>query len=222
MTTVSTKSARNRKLNAWVKRIAAVSMPNVFNPWKQRNELDVGADGPGLRVKRLKLHLDNPSAKILMVGEAPGHLGAKYSGIPFTSERLLIAGEIPRLEQHGQARISTRKLPFSEPSATIIWKVAHTLGIEHQIILWNAFPWHPYKDALNSNRTPTKAELTEGLTYLKDLISFFPQATLVAIGRKSQGSLEGLQLPHVPIRHPSMGGAPAFTEGMTSLVSSFD
>lgn len=221
MATASSHAARKRRLNAWVKRVASVSMPQVFNPWKQNNQMDVGADGPQLRVQRLKLHLDNPSAKILMVGEASGHLGAKYSGIPFTSERLLLAGEIPRLEAHGHARISTRKLPFSEPSATTIWKVAHELGIEHQIVLWNAFPWHPYKDELNSNRTPTNAELTEGLSYLEDLIGFFGQATLVAIGRKSQGSLEGLGLPHVPIRHPSMGGAPAFRDGMTRLVDSF-
>ncbi len=86
MATASTKLARKRRLNAWVKRVASVTMPNVFNPWKQSNELDDGPDGPDLRVKRLKLHLDNPSAKILMVGEASGHLGAKYSGIPFTSE----------------------------------------------------------------------------------------------------------------------------------------
>jgi len=195
-------------------------MPNLFNPWQQRNDMDISEDGPEQRIKRLKLHLDNPNARILMVGEAPGHLGAKYSGIAFTSERLLLEGVIPRLEKFANARISMRKLPFSEPSATTIWKIAYELGIEHNIVLWNALPWHPYKDVLSSNRTPTKAELEQGLEFLKDLVNIYCGVTLVAIGRKAQGSLEGLGIPHVNIRHPSMGGAPAFRKGLTGLVKS--
>ncbi len=155
-----------------------------------------------------------------MIGEAPGHLGAKYSGIAFTSERLLLEGAIPRLEKFSGGRISSRKLPFSEPSATTIWKTAYELGIEHNIVLWNAFPWHPYKGELNTNRTPTKNELEEGLTFLEDLVAIYSEVTLVAIGRKAQSSLEGLGVEHTPVRHPSMGGAPEFRLGMTKLVKS--
>jgi len=198
--------------------MAAVSMPRVFNPWQQRNELDVEQDGPTARITRLRLHLNNTSARLLMIGEAPGHLGAKYSGIPFTSERLLVEGKIPHLEKHWYNRISTRAKPFSEPSATTIWKTAHELHIEDKIVLWNAFPWHPYKDSLDSNRTPTNQELSEGLQFLEQLINLFPDVTLLAIGRKSQSLLNELGKEHVEIRHPSMGGVPAFRKGMTALV----
>ena len=69
---------------------------HVFNPWTDRNADDRGRNGPRARRERLAAHL-NVEATHLLIGEAPGYQGCRISGIPFTSERLLIAGEIPRL-----------------------------------------------------------------------------------------------------------------------------
>src|SRR6185369_3557126 len=101
-------------------------LPGLFNPWQDHCPHDVDADAPAWKLERLGRHLDCDPAFIL-VGEAPGYQGCRYSGIAFTSERLLIEGTIPRIPALPN-RLSTRRLPFSEPSATIVWKTLYRLG----------------------------------------------------------------------------------------------
>jgi len=66
--------------------------PDVFNPW---TDLDTGTDAeptaPAARLKRLKAHLST-TVNYILVGEAPGYQGCHVTGIPFTSERLILAG----------------------------------------------------------------------------------------------------------------------------------
>src|ERR1700733_11866740 len=93
----------------------------VFNPWTQRDELSDGSlNGPSDRLERLRSHLSTRVARIL-IGEAAGYQGCHVSGIPFTSERMIMTGAIPRVACHGQ-RLSLRARPWSEPSATTVWK----------------------------------------------------------------------------------------------------
>src|SRR3990167_3220883 len=76
------------------------TMPSVsaglFNPWRQGCEFDSECNGPKQRLTRLWQHLDC-DARVILVGEAPGYQGARYSGVGFTSEKLLMAGAIPRI-----------------------------------------------------------------------------------------------------------------------------
>jgi uracil-DNA glycosylase len=140
------------------------------------------------------------------------------SGIPFTSERLLGEGLIPRIAP-GRARLSTRARPWSEPSATIVWKTLHELGIAGETILWNAFPWHPYKAGqLHSNRTPTPREQESGRPVLQALLAAFPNARLFATGRQAERALGAMGIEARPLRHPSMGGATAFRAGLRSAL----
>src|SRR5579871_6495906 len=135
---------------------------NVFNPWGERNADDLPGNGPAARRERLTAHLRVDAAQVL-IGEAPGYQGCRISGIPFTSERLIMAGLIPRVAE-SHARLSSRARPWSEPSETIVWSALHELGIAHTTVLWNAFPWHPYRpDNPYSNRAPTRAECQLGL-----------------------------------------------------------
>jgi hypothetical protein len=188
--------------------------PHVFNPWTQRDQRNDGTlNGPAARCERLHAHLRVQPAQIL-IGEAAGYQGCHITGIAFTSERLLMTGAVPRIAGVGE-RLSTRHIPWSEPSATTVWKTLHGLGIEQKTVLWNAFPWHPHKPGNpQSNRTPTHSERMLGLTILDALLSMSPKATVFAVGRHAEALLNEVGRAALPLRHPSMGGAVLFRRGL--------
>src|SRR5580658_1863548 len=107
----------HRSLNSFFRLLKLGSGPGVFNPWTQRDEsTDNALNGPVQRLERLRAHLHTKVAQIL-IGEAAGYQGCHVSGIPFTSERMIVEGCVPRISCNGQ-RLSIRKRPWSEPSAT--------------------------------------------------------------------------------------------------------
>lgn len=190
----------------------------LFNPWQDCCPHDAAGNGPAEKLNRLALHLDcNP--QFILAGEAPGYQGCRYSGIAFTSERLLGEGAIPRIPAL-TGRLSTRRLPFSEPSATIVWKTLHRLGIEERTILWNAMQLHPYRtDNVWSNRTPTPSEISLGEPALRMLVDAFPDAKIVAVGKKSEWLLNEMGIPTAgSVRHPANGGATQFSAGLKDLM----
>lgn len=194
------------------------SAPGLFNPWRESCRHDADGNGPEQRTERLAQHLDC-SARLILVGEAPGYQGCRYSGVAFTSERLLMEGAIPRVTCGD--RLSIRKLPFSEPSATIVWKALYRHGLAETTILWNALQLHPFKDEAWSNRTPTTSELAHGAAGLKLLCEAFPDAVLVAVGRKSEQALMDIGVTvSAAVRHPANGGATEFANGLSKLVAS--
>lgn len=190
----------------------------LFNPWRDHCPHDADGNGPIEKLSRLALHLDcNP--EFILAGEAPGYQGCRYSGIAFTSERLLGEGSIPRIPAL-TGRLSTRRLPFSEPSATIVWKTLYRHGIAERTILWNAMQLHPYRpDDLWSNRTPAPDEISLGKPAMQMLIEAFPAARIVAVGKKSEGLLRdmGIQIAG-SVRHPANGGATQFAAGLKDLM----
>ena len=193
-------------------------LPGLFNPWKDNCPHDAVGNGPVEKLGRLSLHLDcNPD--FILAGEAPGYQGCRYSGIAFTSERLLGEGAIPRIPALSN-RLSTRRLPFSEPSATIVWKTLYRLGIAERTILWNAMQLHPYRpDNLWSNRTPTPSEISLGEPALRLLIEAFPSAKIIAVGKKSEGLLREMAIPIAgSVRHPANGGATEFSAGLKNMM----
>ena len=186
----------------------------VFNPWKRRDPgTDAPCNGPAARRERLAAHLNTWPRRIL-IGEAAGYQGCHVTGIPFTSERLVMAMVIPRVASDGR-RLSSRRLPWSEPSATTVWGTLQALGIERDTVLWNAFPWHPHRRGqLQSNRTPTRAERALGLVVLDALLAAVPAATVFAVGRHAEAALHEAGRQAFTLRHPSMGGATAFRRGL--------
>jgi uracil-DNA glycosylase len=149
-------------------------------------------DGSGAaeRCERLLAYLTaRRSAPLLLVGEAAGYRGARVSGIPFTSERQL-TGSGP-----------------AEATATIVHRVLDKLGIEQDVLLWNAVPTHPGTET--SNRRPTRAEVEAGLPFLRELAR---GRRTIAVGRLAHSVLGGPQ-----VRHPSHGGAGAFGAAMQRL-----
>jgi uracil-DNA glycosylase len=207
------------RADEWLSALSSERLEGVFNPWGQANGLDREGEGPRRRVERLRAHFEAPEVELVLVAEAPGYQGAKWSGIAMTSERLLFEGVIPRLESQSQRRISERERPFSEPTATVVWDTLYKLGIAEKTLLWNAFPWHPCKESGLTNRPPRKDELDLGLPFLEDLASMFQGARIVAVGNHAAQSLSRLGLEVEKVRHPSMGGAGEFRSQMRSLVT---
>ena len=115
----------------------------VFNPWWEvDNENDIGRNAPAIRRKQLRAYLQERlrTATLAVIGEAVGYRGGHFSGIPMTSERLLLGRSNKiRLKRtdiiHNlkpQRSSKPEKCPggFSEPTATIVWGTILGLGLK--------------------------------------------------------------------------------------------
>lgn len=195
-------------------------VPGMFNPWKEDCSHDSATNNHVERLHRLARHLDC-DAKLILCGEAPGYQGCRYAGVAFTSERLLLEGAIPRIDPPPAGRLTDRRLPFSEPSATIVWKALYRLGVAEHTILWNAVQLHPFKEGnVWSNRTPSDAEIALGLPAMRMIAALYPFAKIVAVGKKAAGLLRGAGIQIAgDVRHPANGGATQFSEQLQAILS---
>jgi len=206
----------------------------VFNPWWQVDkENDIGRNAPAIRRNQLRAYLRKRlrTAQLAVIGEAIGYRGGHFSGIPMTSERLLLGrSEKVRLKSNDFfSDISPRRTSklencpdgFSEPTATIVWGTLLQLGLKpDQFVLWNAFPWHSFdpRHGRLSNRMPNNSERAAGLPVLKGFLELFPCDRVVALGRIAAAQLEELDVNAHCVRHPASGGARLFRQQIADLV----
>lgn len=189
-----------------------------FDPWRAASEDDASVNAAVERRDRLRKHLSADRVEFLAIGECPGYAGARVSGMAFTSEALLLDGAIPRVPVDG--RLSTRKLPWSEPSARIIWELLYRHGIAETTLLWNVAPVHAHRDGEPlSNRTPTAAEIEAGRPLVECLVRHHGHARILAIGGKSAALLGRMGIEHVALRHPAYGGKPELEKQLGALMS---
>jgi hypothetical protein len=187
--------------------------------FNQYRDVHLGLDLPhGAAVRRhnLRCYLETfAGARFLLVGEAAGYAGCRFSGIPFTCEAQLVGPE--RLDWtlgEELARSSAAATPWVEHSARIVWEA---LGERRDCVLWNAFPWHPFGAAGPlSNRAPGR-DLHDGLDVLRCVLGLFPGARPYAVGRVAQRALAAIGVSAPYIRHPSHGGKRAFMAGVAAL-----
>jgi uracil-DNA glycosylase len=167
--------SRNQ-LDKFVRLLKTSPSGAVFNPWWEVDEQnDIGRNAPAIRRHQLRAYLQKRVGKadVAVIGEAIGYRGGHFSGIPMTSERLLlgkqtliVAALCERRNLHDSVRHGGRRPPlqiisdtdprrtskpdkcpdgFSEPTATIVWGTLLRLGIKpEQFVLWNAFLWHSF------------------------------------------------------------------------------
>jgi hypothetical protein len=218
---------------AFVASLAAYRQFGVFNPWGERDpQNDLDQHGPAVRRRQLLAYLQERigNARILLVAEAIGYQGGHFSGIPMTSERLLLGGlrhkgifpeDVFELAPQRTSSPAVKPDGFTEPTATIVWGFIKSARLDpRSVVLWNAFPWHPYqpKQGLLSNRTPSDEELADGHRVLRQLLGLGRFKTLVAVGRKSAAQLAGLGLDADEVRHPANGGAGKFRDQMSGIL----
>lgn len=194
-------------------------MPLVFNPWKDVDKWDTYPAAAKRRVERLRLHFDRKDVKLVLVGEAPGYQGCHFSGIPFTSERLLLEGEVPGVPM--VERISCREKPWSEPSATVVWRMLKEVKLAEHTVLWNAFPFHPFQTrSVYSNRKPTWTEISRTCHITRLVLGMYEDARVLCVGRVAQQLLLAMMgVPYPYLRHPANGGVPLFEQQLRNFVS---
>ena len=82
-----------KQLDNFVRLLKASPSGAVFNPWWQIDEEnDLGPHSPAIRRKHLAVYFRERlgKARLAIVGEALGYRGGHFSGIPMTSERMLL------------------------------------------------------------------------------------------------------------------------------------
>lgn len=225
------------RIHSFVSKLASIEpLENVTNHYSYLSQSgNVAANA--IRRDNLRNYLicmAHISPNIVLIGEAPGFRGCRLTGVPFTSEYLLLdrdlnewmTSQATREEATGTAynwpcfqKTEENASPSKEATATIVWETL--IKLDCYPLLWNAFPFHPHKPEIpNSNRRPGVYELAIGGPLLKELLSLFEPVTIIAVGRTAARSLQKLGLEAEPVRHPAHGGKVDFVRGMTELVSS--
>lgn len=211
---------------------------NVYNPWRDFDGVyDIGKNAPQIRCDQLEnyLRLRVPNAKYIFVAEALGFQGGHFTGIAMTSERILLGHHknkkiIPSVaisvsaqrtsnSKHTGIKATQSKFGYNEPTATIVWEsIIDSKRDSADIILWNIFPFHPYKEDVLTNRTPLDIELVEGIRYLNLLCDMVKDAKIITIGAKSDKTLSDFGITHKSVPHPANGGANDYREQMEKLL----
>jgi uracil-DNA glycosylase len=182
--------------------LAALATTNVGATYNFYNFYAGEDPAAGERRERLRRYLHARwTAAVVLVGEAAGYQGARLSGIPFTSEHQLLG--------HGR----------KEPAATVVHRVLGALGVEADVLLWNAVPFHPHPPGNPwSNRPPTSTEVLGCRSFLEAVCR---GRRVVAVGRVAAAAIRQANLGthDVPyVRHPSHGGARQFEDGLARLL----
>ncbi|MDF2519439.1 MAG: uracil-DNA glycosylase-like protein [Clostridia bacterium] len=206
-----------KKLKSFIEELAETEVtPNVYNQYSYETE-ENEARRQNLFIYLKHMYKLKPG--IMLVGEAPGYRGCRLTGVPFTSEHLLM-NNMPGLELFGREagyRLAAEKEKLlKEATATIIWETL--LKYDVTAVGWNAFPFHPHKkDDMESNRTPLQKELLIGEKPLLKMLEMFDIKTVVAVGGKAEQTLNKLNISCHKVRHPAQGGKNEFVEGIKRI-----
>lgn len=225
-------------IDAFIDRLAATEAPpGCVNPYSvYLPGVDIGPEAPEIRRRQLSAYLTRrqDTARLMLVAEAPGYQGARFSGIAMTCERTVLGhkpgvppeavlGDVPgRRTSHpatGRNR-PEQAYGFCEPTASIVWRELVALGLADHAVLWNVFPFHPHREgAPLTNRTPSHAEVAAHLGIMEALHAAFATARVICIGNTARDHLRPLY-PDLPaLRHPANGGASKFRDGLRRLVN---
>lgn len=207
--------------------------PDAFNPWADFDpDYDV-AYARSIRKAQLERYLTRRlgNARILLVAEACGYQGGRFTGVAMTCERMMLSlhptvnarmvigapgRRTSRADSPGLPKEIQRRSGFNEPTDTVVWDACLSAGLApEEFLLWNIFPFHPHqKGRMLTNRTPTEKELSDGLAYTRELLRMTGPLLLFAVGRKSEATLREAGYHPVGLRHPANGGANLFREGL--------
>jgi uracil-DNA glycosylase len=206
-----------KKLKDFVEELAVTEVtPNVYNQYSYESEENA------VRRNNLLIYLKSMyklKPKVILVGEAPGYRGCRLTGVPFTSEHLLM-NNMKGLHLFGREAgyklVQEKDKLLKEATATIIWETLLKYGMLS--LAWNAFPFHPHRAGNGeSNRTPLKQELFIGQKPLIKMIQLFNIKKVVAVGGKAEESLTKLNIECSRVRHPAQGGKNDFVEGIKNI-----
>jgi hypothetical protein len=214
----------------------------VGNPWADCDrDFDIDGHAPRHRSNHLRAYLNARlnTAEALLIAEAPGYQGAKFSGIPMTCERTLLGrrkkprvspGDVfdETIERHRTSRPpesssqAVRRWGFCEPTAAYVWGgMADRPGLSKKIVLWNLFGFHPHEETSTlTNRTPTDPEILSNQDVLEAFLRLFPDRPILSIGNISEEYLTRWGHRYeLFTRHPANGGGPKFRENFAKFLN---
>ncbi|WP_292040082.1 MULTISPECIES: uracil-DNA glycosylase [unclassified Brevundimonas] len=197
--------------------LQSVSLPNVFNPWRDQCADYDRVDAPLLRRENLRLFLERAvevDNATMWIGRDLGYRGGRRTGVPLTDEVHLssasaLMGDIKLVR-------ATEGPVVAERTAAVVWSVLRR--VQRPTMLWNVFPFHPHlaQDPM-SNRSHTRVERDVTWPFLEALIEMVQPAKIVAIGRDASQALGELGVACDAVRHPSYGGQAEFVAGMHAI-----
>ncbi len=229
---------REKEIKQFVASLADFESPNVFNPWRDFDpRYDADASAPSVRRQNLEKYLlpRLGRAKYIVVAEAVGYQGGRFTGIAITCERMMLglhpsvpaeaifsgaAGRTSSSTSEYILKTTQKEKGFNEPTDTVVWGAILENGLNpYDVLLWNIFPFHPHKteEAL-TNRTPTPQELEWGWPYTKRLLELNGPAKVVAVGQKAAQTMASFSVPAIALRHPANGGAGLYRAGFKEVI----
>lgn len=189
---------------------------NQYNDNDPRVDLSTASE---IRKENLKGYFESftDEPRILLIGEAPGPWGCRFSGVPFTSERQLTEEVLPfygkQSSKHNLDKVKNKKVPFTSNTSAIFWEVMKRY--HPKFFVWNCVPFHPHKsNDILGLRTPTRNEQKKYFEILKGTVDIVNPDKILAVGKRALGSLKSIGCPCIYIRHPSFGGAREFRNKM--------
>ncbi len=200
-------------VESFVARLAAVSLPDAFNPYSDVCPVHDVPASPAVRCANLMACIEaqlRARPHDFWVGEAGGYRGVRRTGLLLTSEEWL---ETVSARLSVEFRKATVTALVKELSAGAVWREIEKIG---QVpFIWAAVPMHTHRPGEPlSNRNPSMSEVRVFYPFLTELLETFRPQTVVAIGRIAQRGLSELGVEHTYVRHPSMAGIPQFREGI--------
>ncbi|MEM1117805.1 MAG: uracil-DNA glycosylase [Bacteroidota bacterium] len=196
----------------------APSTDRLFNPYRDAHPAHDGPEAAALRRANLRAALDATPGRpeMLVVAEAPGPWGCRFSGVPFTNERQLLDPAFPLGGTPTSAQFAASGEPVTEYSGSIYW--AAMLPHWGRFWTWNTVPLHPHRPGEPLTiRTPGVREARAWHGLLRGVVDALDPEAVVAVGRKAEAALAAVGAEAVYVRHPSQGGATAFREGIAQV-----
>jgi len=172
---------------------------NIFNPWTEFDETDISSEAPKIRTQNLKKYLLNhKNATYILIAESPS-LGARYTGIAMTSEKVINANN---LNYNYSSLKSTNGKYVYELTAKKVWD--EILSQKENFVMWNAFAYNIHEKENRWFENPTNEELEQNLDLLNLFLSLYKNAKIITVGATAKSALQILNFSDFEsIRHPS-------------------
>ncbi len=195
----------------------------LFNHYRDQDyRLDVPG-APAIRRANLRQYLASFRRRptVLLLSLAPGRLGCRFSGIPFTSESQLLNG-VPIAGRQSSRDHSLLDLgqptPYHTRPASIFWEA---LGEDYgRVLLWNCLPLIPYpiEDAVARQRLTAEhyAPFSDVTRRVVDMVN---PRIVVALGRDAEKLLQTWDVETTFVPSPSArDGGRGYRDGIAAVL----
>jgi hypothetical protein len=201
----------------FVAALAAIKLPNVFNPYSDICSIYDIAKASKVRCRNLVTYLraiEQLESDTIWMGRDLGYRGGRRTGLALTDE-----SHLPALEDcyPGSRPVRATIGPaIAERTATEIWAMIRQLPVPP--LLWNVFPFHPHEpEEQLSNRRFTARELDAVDELNRELVEWLGIRRIICIGQDAAKYAETFDVEVECVRHPSYGGVKDFRSGVQNL-----